>query len=384
MKNRVIEIFKNRVVINVKGKNVRSFISRLISKKIELLNIEYVNYKEINIEIYSYDYKKVLSLKSIYEVKIKKYHGFLRIKRLLRKNRILLSFLLFGLFLVLFLSNIIFEVEIVHNNPEIQKILSDELKDYQISKYKMKKKYSEITKIKKEILNKYKDKIEWLEIINVGTKYIVRVEERKIIDIEDKKRLQDIVSTKDAIVKKVIAEQGQVVKNTNDYVKKGDVIISSDITLNESVKNSIRAEGTVYGEVWYEISVEFPFQYSEKKLTNNSKRLLVLKLFNHNIGFNQYKNKIVEDKIIYENSFLPLSISYQLQREVEIIDEIYTLEEAIEKAIVLGRNKMNSKLDDDEYIIMEKQLKVNAKDSKIILDMFYSVYENITGYQEKK
>ena len=263
-------------------------------------------------------------------------------------------------------------------------MLLDELNEYEIKKYKRKKSYDEIKKIKKKILNEHKDKIEWLEIINIGTKYIVRIEERKIIDIDPKKDHQNIISTKDAIIKKVIAKQGQVVKNTNDYVKKGEIIISSDITLNDNIKNSTRAEGTVYGEVWYEISIEYPLQYSEKKLTNNSKKLLILKIFDYNIGFNQYKDKIIEDNIIYKNNFIPLSLSYQLQREVKVIDEVYTLDEAINKAIILGRNKIKSKLEPDETIIMEKQLKVNAKDSKIIVDVFYSVYENITGYQEIK
>lgn len=384
MKNKIARSFQSRIVINVQGKNIRSFISRLISKKIELLNIEYVNYKEINMEIYSDDYKKIQSIKSIYKVKIKKYHGLLRIKRMIKNNKVLLLFILFGMSLVILLSNIIFEVEVVHNNPEIQKMLLDELNEYEIKKYKRKKSYDEIKKIKKKILNEHKDKIEWLEIINIGTKYIVRIEERKIIDIDPKKDHQNIISTKDAIIKKVIAKQGQVVKNTNDYVKKGEIIISSDITLNDNIKNSTRAEGTVYGEVWYEISIEYPLQYSEKKLTNNSKKLLILKIFDYNIGFNQYKDKIIEDNIIYKNNFIPLSLSYQLQREVKVIDEVYTLDEAINKAIILGRNKIKSKLEPDETIIMEKQLKVNAKDSKIIVDVFYSVYENITGYQEIK
>ena len=42
---------------------------------------------------------------------------------------------------------------------------------------------------------------------------------------------------------------------------------------------------------------------------------------------------------------------------------------------------MEEKLLDNEYIINEKQLKVDVKESKIEVDIFYSVYENITGYQ---
>ena len=43
--------------------------------------------------------------------------------------------------------------------------------------------------------------------------------------------------------------------------------------------------------------------------------------------------------------------------------------------------KINDLLADDEYIISQKSLKLIVKDSKIVLDSFFTVYENITGYQ---
>ena len=47
-----------------------------------------------------------------------------------------------------------------------------------------------------------------------------------------------------------------------------------------------------------------------------------------------------------------------------------------------AREQMNNKLGEDEYIISEKQLKVNIKESIIVVDVFYAVYENITGYEK--
>ena len=41
---------------------------------------------------------------------------------------------------------------------------------------------------------------------------------------------------------------------------------------------------------------------------------------------------------------------------------------------------MNSQLNDNEYVIDQKNLKVSLKDSKIILDTFFTVYEDITDY----
>jgi len=43
---------------------------------------------------------------------------------------------------------------------------------------------------------------------------------------------------------------------------------------------------------------------------------------------------------------------------------------------------MESKLNGKEYIIRSKNLKSVLKDSKIELEMFFAVYEDITAYME--
>lgn len=373
---------KTKVIINVSGNNIRRFISKLINIKIEILNIEYLSSREANIEIYNNDLKKVKSLKSIYEIKIKEYKGYLRLKRLFRKNIIFAASLFLGFILIIFLSNVIFKVEVVHNDNKLRTILYEELSNYDIKKYKLKKDYDDIQIIKSEILKKYKDKIEWLEIIEDGTKYIVRVEERKIINNSEEVKPRNIIAKCDAVIKKILATNGQVVKEVNNYVKKGDIIISGNVYLNDLIKDTVRANGSVYGEVWYQVSIEYPFNYQEEKLTGNEKDIYVIKLFNHVIGLNQYKNKITEDKLLYKNNYFPLSIIKQKQRETNIIDEVYTIDEVIDKALELGRSKINAKLGESEFIITEKKLKLNIKNSKIVLDMFYSTYENITDYEE--
>ena len=45
------------------------------------------------------------------------------------------------------------------------------------------------------------------------------------------------------------------------------------------------------------------------------------------------------------------------------------------------KKKIEEKLREDEYIISQNSLKVDIKSSKIELDIFYVVYEDITSYQ---
>lgn len=387
MQSGIVYKLKSKIRVKITGRKVEYFLKKIMNSKIELLDIKLVNHKELILLIYKKDYDKLLELKSIYEIDVIGYKGFLKIKKLININKILILCIFLGLALLTTLSNIIFSVEVIHNDKDIRKMLIKELSNYDVKPKSFKKSFEQIETIKKEILEKYRDKIEWLEIENIGTKYIVKVEERKIIDIKKDYTKQNVIATKSAIIKKVFAKNGVVLRNTDDYVKEGDVVISGEITLNDTVKSQIKAEGEIFGEVWYNIKVEYPYIYSEKKVTSNTKDVIAFKFLNKSIelfNFKKYKDKLINEKILLKHLFLPISLVKQKQREVNNIEYVLTEEEAVQAALKKGREQMESKLDEDEYIISEKQLKVNIKESIIVVDIFYAVYENITGYAEIK
>ena len=97
----------------------------------------------------------------------------------MKQNFIILISIIISLTILYILSNIIFSVDIVYNNKEIVNLLNKELNNYNIKKYQLKKSYDNLEIIKKQILENNKDKLEWLEILESGTKYIVKVVERK-------------------------------------------------------------------------------------------------------------------------------------------------------------------------------------------------------------
>ncbi len=384
MKNSFLFNLRSSIVLNIKGKNVNRFINKLVKQNIDILNIKYINYKEIEIRVFKSDLEKIEKIKSIYELNEVNSYGLIKIRKILIKNKILLFFMFIGFLFILLLTNVIFDVEVVHNKKEIQELLISELKKYGITEKKFVKSFNEIEKIKKEILEKYKDKLEWIEIERVGTKYIVRVEERKIPNSDVETQNRNIVAKKSAIIKTIIAENGVVVKNVNDYVKAGDVIVSGNIYLNEALKSVVRANGKVYGEVWYKSEVEMPFVYYEENYTSNTNKVLTLSFLNKKFelfNFNKFENKEIDEKNIVKHLFLPIKLSLETQREVKKTDKIYTIDEAIEMAKNKSISSMESKLNDKEYIISSKNLKVEIKESKIVLEMFFSVYEDITDYK---
>ena len=384
MKNSLFVKLQNKVKLNIQGKNIKRFIKRLKSNNIDLLNIKYLKYNSINIVIYQKDYDKVLKLKTTYEINQLDTYGITKIKRIMNVYKYALIFIALGIFLIIFLSNIIFNVEVIHNDKELREFLLNELEKYGLKKYKFKVSFQEIQKIKNSILEEYHDKIEWLEIEERGTSYIVRLESRVIPNQEVNYDKQNVVAKKSAIIKKIVAENGEVVKNINSYVNKGDVIISGNIYLNEEIKDIVKAEGKIYGEVWYNINVSYPYIYSEIKELDNFQDVYVLKLLNKSLELtlNKFDDKRVEEEKILYHSFLPFSLVKQRQKEVQTISYVLTSEEAKDKAIDEAIKKMQERLNNEEKIIDYQVLKVNIKDDKIILDMFFTVYEDITSYSK--
>lgn len=372
----------SKISLNIKGKNINRFIKKLNNNKIEILSLKYKSKDEADIIIYKKDYSKLLKIKSIYEITELEIFGLIKIKKNLKlsKHIIIITFICFLIFLMF--TNVVFKVEVIHSNKDIRDLLLKELDREGIKKYTFKKTYKEIENIKEKILNKYPNDIEWLEIEENGTKYTVRVEDREIIKKEEDNNPRNIVAAKDGVLKKVIAESGDIVKDMNDYVKKGDLIINGDLIFNEKVKGRVKAKGKVYAEVWYVTKTEYPFIKKEEKETGKVKEVYAIKFLNHTLelALNKFKNKNIKEKEIIKHDLIPIKLVKQNQKEKIVKDIFLTPEQAIIEAKKKAEEDIEKALSKDEYIIKSKYLKSNLKESIVEVEMFFAVYEDITDY----
>lgn len=385
MKDKILKIFSSSIKIKVTGRNINNFLKRLINNNINIEKVIPISHKEIDLIINYQDLDKVLKLKTIYNIKIVRYYGKLRIIKRIKKDIFILSSLLISLLLIYTLSNVIFKVEVIHSNKNIIKLVTKELEDNGIKKYKFVKNYQEIEKIKNKILEENKDTLEWLEIIREGTKYTIRVEERIINNKPKDNKIYNIVASKNAVIKNIYAESGEKIRSINTYVKKGDIIISSDITLPNNEKISKTASGKVQGEVWYNINIEYPYQYHEIKYTGNKKKVLVLNLLNKRISFfdfHKYKTFNRNIKYIFNNNITPISLIYEDEYETNIINEVYDYNTAREKAITKAKEKILEKYPNIKDITNIKIIKEEDKKNKISLNLFVTCLEDIAEYQE--
>ena len=366
------------LIIKVYGKNINRFLYRCKDNKINILNISTISHKEVIIKINQKDYEKLVNIKSFYDLTIIRSSGFLKFKEMINKNKIFIVSSIIGIVFLIFLSNIIFTIEIISDNSNLNNKIMKELNNNGIKKYSIKKTYYEIEKIKNKIKEKYKDYVEWIEITNIGTKYEVNIVERKKNNLEENNEFTNIVAKKSGIVKKIYAENGQKQVEINTYVNKGDIIISGSIMKGEETKEYVHAKGKVYAEIWYDVNIEFPLNYTEKKYTNNTSKNFYIKINDKYYGIDKYKNFERKNILSLKNRLIPFEIGIQIQREVKIINDKYSISIAKKKAIDKAKEKILQKLDKDEYILEEKVLNFSKNSSTIKLDMFFVCFEEIS------
>lgn len=151
-----------------------------------------------------------------------------------------------------------------------------------------------------------------------GNTLLVNVyEELGKVDVIDKTDYKDVVSNYDGIVTRVIVYSGSAAVKSGDTVKSGQVLISSDIILDEALTAKERALGEVYGRVWVSKSLVYPPTVMVRKRTGRTET--VVKAF---VPQTKYKG----DFALYETE----TVSYYSESVIPVKYYVTTYYEVVE------------------------------------------------------
>ena len=368
---------KNDYVRIIIYENSYNFQNHLIYNNIYYENlIKYDNYYILTV---SFDDYKRLSRR--YECKIIRYYGKRFLINFINVNKYMLISFVICMFILNLLSNTIFMININSDDIEIIKIINDSLIKNDIMIYKKKKSFKEIQKIKERILDENEDALEWIEIQEKGCTYNIDVTPRVKKTINNNNNYpSNIVASKDGKILFITSNSGTKVKDKNDYVKKGEVLISGNVIKNDKIAYQVKSSGKVYAEVWYTVNITVPFQYTEYIDTGKIINHYYLDIFGKKltlIGKYESLNTINTKKLILNKPYLPFKLYKEEKRKYEYkefnIDENKALEEAIKRSDA----KIKKMLNNDEFIISKNILKKEVFSSKIKVEVFYKTYENI-------
>ena len=378
------------VNILVEGYFVEKFINICNKQKIFLWNLRRSKTTIIYANVSIKDFKKLkpIAQKTKCKIKIKSKKGLPFIFNKYKKRKIFVIGLAMVLITIFTLSKFIWNIEVIGN----EKINADEIiqianeNNLKIGKFKNKVDT-------KKIINKLRlerDDIAWIGIEIKGTNAIIKIVESipkpNIIDDEE---FCNIVATKDAIIKKISAQNGTPVVKEGEIVKKGTVLIAGWLEGKYTGTRYVHATGSVQGKVWYTQKERIYFKQQKKEQTGNVENKYSLNINNFKINFNKGVSKFknydtieTNKKVkLFSNFYLPIELIKITNTEVNITDITYTLEEAKNIGIEKAKQELNNKIENLNNIL-SIQINDSQTSEYIEVEVTYEMLENI-GTKEK-
>ncbi|MCU9613919.1 sporulation protein YqfD [Caldibacillus lycopersici] len=389
MKNLWMKQMTGNITVTITGQGAERFINKLVRDNISIWNVRRLSSEAVSFQMFISDVRHIREAVRYHRVKVKfsKKVGLPFFMKKLKRNVGFIIGCIIAIFTVLFLSNMIWNVEIKGASPEIEYKINNELKQLGVKKGQLQFFVDDPETLQRKITSKI-DEITWIGVELKGTTYHFQVVEKKQPEKQEATSPQNLVAKKEAIIVDYFVESGKPLISVNDYVKPGQLLVSGTIG-NEKQPNIVSAKGVVYGKTWYKTEATVDMKTDYSLLTGEEVTKRGLKIFNLDIpiwGFKKedYKEKKIEHdekEVKFLKWTLPISFTKTTIREAEVQEKTYSKEEAKEMAKELAKKDLQAMLPEDSKIVSEKILQEGTDNGKFKLTIIYTVVENIVKEQ---
>ena len=243
------------------GYDLYEVVSNDILSLLKVFKDEHITVFQLN-KVDGYTYRFYLP---IYQrLLVKKYHltiiksvGILYYLLLLFYRKLSVIGVISFVLTILLCNQYIFKVEVIGNNPSTTKLVNEVLNENGIGVGSRKNSYAQLNEIYDDIKKHFKGKIDYLNIYQEGSTLFVKYT-NSVSASRVKKNFENIYASKDGIIESIDVSSGNVMVKVNDYVKKGDLLVSNTITSTSDVDKIIETQGVIkaYTYVDYEASID--------------------------------------------------------------------------------------------------------------------------------
>ena len=236
---KVIRYIKGYLRIRITGYSTERFLNACRHKGIFLWGLKPVSGAyEMNITVKEFRQLKPMIRKTGTKVLIVKRTGLPFFLYKYRKRKLFFGGACLCLFMILYMSRMIWGIDISGNTTYTDEALLKYLSSRNV-KNGMAKSDVDCARIVKDIRKEYNDII-WVSASVRGTKLYIQIKENEdSIPVDEKgeeNKAVDIVADRDCIVKDIVVRKGVVKVREGDTVKKGDVLISGQVPVNNDAK----------------------------------------------------------------------------------------------------------------------------------------------------
>ncbi|WP_188453621.1 sporulation protein YqfD [Virgibacillus oceani] len=383
------------VTILVKGNMPELFFQKCVKRGIPVWEIKKQGKMECSGKIRLHDIKDIKRIRRETNYKItfieKSGTPFL-FKRLTRRKEIVLG-LLISIILIIFLSNIIWEVKITNVSKDIEKKIVKQLNNYGVHPGAWSLSLEPTSVIQQKLVKDIPELL-WVGVDKKGTTYFLEGVEKSIVKEKEVHGPRNLVATKKGVIKNMYVSKGLSKVKVNDYVEPGDILVSgkidsigdSDKKKKEGKSKFVASEGEVIAETWYKTKVTVPLEANFELLTGEKEKKYSLKFGDFKIpiwgfGKSEFKNihkELNENPIHFFKWTLPIHFVETTLSEKTYNKVKRTKEEAIKIGIKQAKSELLLRLQSDAKIISEKILQETTENGKVKLILYITVEEDIT------
>lgn len=290
---RLYNFIRGYVVVNLNTTNYEKTLNLLRKKNIKLWDIEKQD-TGIRFKISYNDYKNYSNLLNDSNMEVVKKAGVaLKYKKMkVRKGFIAGAILLLICFAIF--ANLVWNIEVIGANHTLSKEIIKTLKENNIdmpaSANSLDSKHIET------ILHKNFNNLKFVEAYIEGAKLIIFIKERELENAELKEDdPSSIISSKNAIINKIITKNGQTVVRVGDVVYEGQTLVMGIVkNKNSDEFMMVPSDGTIYGKTYYNFELKEEKTKNITISTNNVKKAYYFKINDKNI-------KIIGDTTPFKN-----------------------------------------------------------------------------------
>lgn len=223
-------------------------------------------------------------------------------------------------------------------------------------------------------------RVSWIFINFGGTVANVQIKETHLKpkpEITDKN--VNLVASRDGIIMKIMALDGQSVVVPGDVVTKGQLLVSGIVTSRKQNEILTGARGSVFAQTYHTYTSKTPMFYYEKNYTGKTKSKLSITAFGKT--FNLSKKNAPFDKYDkttrnYKTDKFPyFKITKHQYFEYNLIKKDRSKDEAIEISITEIQEKINSEIKDCP--IISKKQNISEENGYVMVEVMLECIENI-------
>jgi similar to stage IV sporulation protein len=394
---------KGYVRIIVSGRMPELFFQECVNRGITVWNIRREGKSSCSGNVRLSDISEIKRLRRgrNYKIAFEERRGYpFLFSRFLRRKEFVLSFIM-SILLILFMSNIIWKVEITGELPkEIEEKIAKQLTEYGVHPGAWIFTIDAPGKIQQRLTDDIPELL-WVGVRQKGTTYQLEGVEKIVVKEDKVEGPRNLVATKKGIIKRMYVSKGVPKVEINDYVAPGKILVSgtlNEIQKTEDDKNKkdksekqilVPAEGEIIASTWYEVDVTIPLKQNYELLTGlqEKKYYLGIKSFQlpiwgfGNTEFENIHRDSKETPLKFFKWNLPLQIIESTLSEKQYHEIERTKEEAIQAGIRQAKEELQLQLGPSAKITSEKVLHESLENGKVKLYLYITVEENIAKEQ---